>query len=724
MSTILIPSGPDLQINTDNGGGNGVTGAQQFPQISRLADGRFAVVYQSPLSGNAADNNIIAAILNPDGSLSSPNYLDVFAIGGQQTTPALAARPDGGFGVVFTNERHADGTVDPNGTNITYRTVSAAGGLGATALAIADFNGGTGQDALQAPAITTLASGRQVVVFERVVSGTNRDVFLNVVNADGTATEFSAAAALAVANTNIGELQPVVAANGENALIVYVEGDPDQPSIGSILYTRLFDGQTNTLGPRLAGISGALGGDHLFNPAVIALDGNKYAVVFQHQFGGVFSAIYDPAAPPDTFGGPPATLSQIRIVSSSGSNPSLVRTPDGGFIVSWTQSNGTDLDVLARVFTAAGEPVGGSGGGAQPVLAPLTLGTITDASQDFSFVATNADHAVFAWQDGGVRTADGSPSGVRGTSFLMLDVPTHSDFNGDGTDDILWRHTQGQVAEWQMKAGNIGGNQNVAVVATSWQVQGTGDLNGDAFADVLWRHESGQVVLWSMQGFNIRQNQSVATIGSDWHNEGVGDFGDDGRADVLWRHDSGQVALWTMNGASIVNNQTVANISFDWHNQGLGDFNADGHSDVLWRHTTGQVVMWQMDGATIAANSAVTNLGLDWHVLGVGDFNADGHADVLLRHNSGQVVEWQMDGSTIVSNQAVTSSQGAAVIGSDWHLVDIGDHTGEGRADVIWRHNSGQTVIWEMNGTTIASNHAIGSIGFDYSPLTHQYDLI
>ena len=128
MSTILVPSGPDVQINTDNGGGNGVTGAQQFPQISTLADGRFAVVYQSPSFGNAADNDIIAAIVNADGTLAGSS--DVFNVGGQQTTPAVAARSDGGFGVVFANERHADGTVDPNGTNITYRTVSAAGGLG------------------------------------------------------------------------------------------------------------------------------------------------------------------------------------------------------------------------------------------------------------------------------------------------------------------------------------------------------------------------------------------------------------------------------------------------------------------------------------------------------------------------------------------------------------------------------------------------------------------
>ncbi len=115
-------------------------------------------------------------------------------------------------------------------------------------------------------------------------------MFLNVVNAAGTATEFSAASPLAVANTKMNETQAAVAASGENALIIYTEGNPEQPSIGSILYMRVFDGQTNTLGPRVAAINPALSGDLLFNPAVIALDGTRYAVVFQQPVrSGVFS---------------------------------------------------------------------------------------------------------------------------------------------------------------------------------------------------------------------------------------------------------------------------------------------------------------------------------------------------------------------------------------------------------------------------------------------------
>ncbi len=417
MATILIPARPDSQINIDTGGGNGIAGAQQFPQVTALADGRFAVVYQSPQFGNAADNDIIAAFLNPDGSLSTPAYVDVYALGGQQTGPAVAARPGGEFDVVFTNDRHADGTVDPNGTNITYRSVSATGGLG-TPLTIGDFNNGDGQDALQTPAIATLQSGRQIVVFDRTQNGSH-EAYLNIINAAGTATEYSATAPLAIGGSRLNGTDPAVATSGENALVAF-QVDSLQSNADSFGFSdielALFNGQTNTF------IGGGLAFDlslqsdfaRYSNVVVIALDSTRYVVAF--QLGSALNAatsvgwgIYD--APSMKQPGYNLLTQLGGAGGTSASHPSLARTPDGGFIVSWTESNGTDLDVHAEVFNSAGLPVGNG---------PLTLGTMTDAAQDYSFVATNADHALFAWQDSGVRATDGSPTSVRGESFQMI----------------------------------------------------------------------------------------------------------------------------------------------------------------------------------------------------------------------------------------------------------------------------------------------------------------
>src|ERR687892_8400 len=71
-----------------------------------------------------------------------------------------------------------------------------------------------------------------------------------------------------------------------------------------------------------------------------------------------------------------------------------------------------------------------------------------------------------------------------------------NDFNGDGFDDILWRHDSGLVTEWLGTAnGGFADNGANAFdnVPTEWGVAGTGDFNGDGFDDILWRHDNGSV---------------------------------------------------------------------------------------------------------------------------------------------------------------------------------------------------------------------------------------
>jgi hypothetical protein len=314
-------------------------------------------------------------------------------------------------------------------------------------------------------------------------------------------------------------------------------------------------------------------------------------------------------------------------------------------------------------------------------------------------------------------------SSIDTTTVDLSNVPP-SDFNGDANSDVLWRHVNGSVSEWQMNVGQLIDNVGIGVPGTAYHFQDVGDFNADAKADILWRHDNGQVELWTMNGGQIVANQSIATLGNDWHNEGVADFGGDRRSDVLWRNDSGQIALWTMDGAQITNNQSVATVADSWHVQGLLDAGGDGKSDVLLRHDSGQVVLWAMNGAQIIANQSVANLGLDWNIVGTGDFGGDGKDDVLLRNDSGQVTLWTMDGAQIVSNQSVGTP------GNDWHVQDVGDYNSDGRSDVLWRNDSGQVAVWEMNGNQIVSNHEVSAqgqpapIGLEWTVQNHHYDVL
>ena len=223
-----LPSTLSFRSTSNSGGNNGISGAQDLPDVAVLPDGRFVVTYQSDYFGSATDTDPIVAIFEVNGATSLA-YRDTYNAGALQKTPVATARLDGGFGVAFQNERHANNTVDANGPNITYVPLSAAGGV-LSPIAVADFNAGAGHDALQNPAIATLSTGRQVVAFERVWTAlTDDDVFLNVVNEAGTATQFSIANPLDVSSNASWQANPSVAAIGNQAIVVSRTGPAPRP---------------------------------------------------------------------------------------------------------------------------------------------------------------------------------------------------------------------------------------------------------------------------------------------------------------------------------------------------------------------------------------------------------------------------------------------------------------------------------------------------------------
>jgi hypothetical protein len=90
-----------------------------------------------------------------------------------------------------------------------------------------------------------------------------------------------------------------------------------------------------------------------------------------------------------------------------------------------------------------------------------------------------------------------------------------ADFDGDGDGDILWRHRDGLLVNWEMEDGRYVVNHNLESAGSSWRIEGTRDIDGDRDADILWSHPDGAVVSWEMhKGDYVATHRGVVL--TDW----------------------------------------------------------------------------------------------------------------------------------------------------------------------------------------------------------------
>jgi RTX calcium-binding nonapeptide repeat (4 copies)/FG-GAP-like repeat/Bacterial pre-peptidase C-terminal domain len=302
-------------------------------------------------------------------------------------------------------------------------------------------------------------------------------------------------------------------------------------------------------------------------------------------------------------------------------------------------------------------------------------------------------------------------------TFAAADVvpdKAPNDFNGDGKSDILWRHSDGTVREWQIDGTTIASQGHVGQPSNGFTAAGTGDFNGDGLDDVLWRHSGGTVSTWQLDGTNILGSSGyIGQPGNEFTIQGVGDFNGDGRDDVLWRAADGTVTTWLIGagGNTIMpGSGFIGSMDNNWSIQGVGDFNGDDRDDILWRHTDGTVREWQLNGTTISGQGHVGQPSNGFSVAGIGDFNGDNRDDVLWRHSGGTVSTWQLDGLNVLGSSGYIGQPG-----NEFSIENIGDYNGDGRSDVLWRATDGTVTNWLLDGNTVLpASGFIGSMPTDW----------
>ncbi len=94
------------------------------------------------------------------------------------------------------------------------------------------------------------------------------------------------------------------------------------------------------------------------------------------------------------------------------------------------------------------------------------------------------------------------------------------DFNADGSADVLWHDSNGSLAMWLMHGDTItsGGpvtfQGNVISPDASWSVIEIADFNHDGTSDILWRNTSGQLSEWLMNGNTITSSLTPTVNGT------------------------------------------------------------------------------------------------------------------------------------------------------------------------------------------------------------------
>ncbi len=187
-----------------------------------------------------------------------------------------------------------------------------------------------------------------------------------------------------------------------------------------------------------------------------------------------------------------------------------------------------------------------------------------------------------------------------------------------------------------------------------------------------------------------------------WRLVGTSDFNNDQKNDLAWQHLDGRMSVWFMDGGHFIGSSPLRTRTAGWKATAVGDLNNDGRGDIVWRHTTGKMAVWLLNGTNVITSQFLRNglaISTNWQTVAVKDISGDGAADIVLQHTSGQTAVWVMNGVTFTKNVLL---RGGYKSPPGWKIVGAGDFSKDGKNDLLWRHTDGRVSVWLMNGLSFS----------------------
>ncbi len=356
-----------------------------------------------------------SAVVLADGAYSrlAGEYSLSGALPGDQTRPALAFGPTGGY-VVWQ-----DAVTDGDGSGISAQRLND--NLSGTLATFRVNQLGAGHQEL--PQVAVLPNGGAVFVWQGGALGFQK-IYARFLNPDGI---FATGDVLVGVDTNQASLSPAVA--------VLAGGDV------VVAWSRMEgDGHLQGICARRLSAAGAVLGDEwvvnqttLYNqskPAIAALAGGGFAITWisesvRGRDPNVAESIAESYAIDvyaRSFGAQGAALGgefKVNTVANRCDNPAVVATVDGGFTIVWEQRDvvvrTNSLDIVARSYDAA----------AVPASAPVVVNATTYGDQYAPRIATQGGTHFVLWTSLG---QDGSYEGIYGRALTLSGAPSGDEF--------------------------------------------------------------------------------------------------------------------------------------------------------------------------------------------------------------------------------------------------------------------------------------------------------
>ncbi len=261
-------------------------------------------------------------------------------------------------------------------------------------------------------------------------------------------------------------------------------------------------------------------------------------------------------------------------------------------------------------------------------------------------------------------------------------IPRLADLEGDGHDEIIWRHALKD--EHRAFSQRVGSSSSQTIPFEPFaRLHGAADFDGDGDDDLLWRDFDGGLVVQSRihNGFGYDREFFDGDIVRGLELVTTGDFNCDGVAQLLWSDaETSQYFISSVDPMTLT--QWRTNLTDSENVIGAADFNKNGCDDIV-SYSPGSRRL-QIRSAKWGTKPLVSHQAPQASArqeIGIGDFNGDAKPDVIWHDKvTGTVTIWLMKrtrvGKVIELNNAVSP---------EFQLAAIGDIYRSGKDAVVAR---------------------------------------